>query len=147
MSKPLIVANNGAKVHVVEIKGTKLQKYSLEQGQVGVYELDGLEPGRYTLRCIVSGHREQAVLTVPRACPAALRAPVGSRSVHLAVPTGTRGDAGSGLTASDYGEIIDALNDATDARRPWASICPPGIAHGFATRRRRSRRRSSADAG
>ena len=113
-SSPLIVANRGTKVHVVEIKGTDLQQYSLEPGQVGVYELDGLEPGVYKLRCIVAGHEEHARLTVPTAEPASIRAPVGSESTRFdtAIRVGT--DSDTRLTDQDYADVLNWLGRVTD---------------------------------
>jgi len=90
-ASPLIVANRGAKVHVVEIKGTGLPKYSLEPDLVGVYELEQLAPGRYTLRCVVAGHEERVALTIPGAATGSLRNPVGAVPARL----------GSGVRVAD----------------------------------------------
>jgi len=126
---PLIVANRGRKTHVVEIKGTDLEKYSLEPGLVGVYELEELPPGRYTLRCIVAGHHERGVLTIPGASSGQLRMPVGAKGARPArlerVPVGR---ADGSISADDYVDnlfMFDAIietmaregNQELEARR------------------------------
>jgi hypothetical protein len=115
-SRPLIVANTGAKVHVVEFRGTGLEKYSLEPDHVGVYELEGLAPGDYTLRCIVAGHEERARLTVPGATPAGFQ---GTRASAFAVAAGRRSPAP--LTEDDYigrfaifGGIVSTMAEGGD---------------------------------
>jgi len=82
-TSPLIVANRGTEVHIVEIKGTGQQKFSLEPDLVGVYELESLAPGRYRLRCIVAGHDERATLTISSAAPAGIRSSFAAAPVSL----------------------------------------------------------------
>ncbi len=104
-SSPVIVANRGKHVHVVEIEGTDLPKYSIEPGEVGVYELEGLAPGRYTVRCIVADHDERAIIVVPNEPAAGFRRPVGGRSAPVARSVRT-----SGGTPTDPSALSDYLD-------------------------------------
>ena len=119
------------------------------RGRWASTSLDGLEPGRYTLRCIVSGHREQAVLTVPSA---RVRRRCAHPSARGACTSRCRPARAGRRRVGPHGKRLRRDHRRLERRDRRAGGRGPVSArsgsHTASRRRRRgSRRRSSADAG
>jgi FtsP/CotA-like multicopper oxidase with cupredoxin domain len=93
----LVVTNNGAAPHNLTIEGTDVATADLGSGETEVVDLDGVDPGTYTIFCSIAGHREQGM--------------VGT----LVVGAGTTAGDGTHAQHDAEEEALRAGNDAADA--------------------------------
>jgi hypothetical protein len=101
----VVVVNDGDRPHQVRVVGASLPDYYLTPGTVGVYALDDLDPGTYTIATVGGGRHLTARLVVRGA----------SNTIRAA--TGGSGDAPRAERArlpsqAEIAELLAALREA-----------------------------------